>query len=442
MMQFHRSKSSVLAVFFTLVAISMSNAQTTEPSQKQSSITEFGAVGDGKTINTVAIQKAIDTLASSGGGTVVVPEGTFISGAIFMKPGVNLRVDKNGVLKGSTDVNDYPKMNTRVEGHFEPWLPALVNADGIDHLRISGEGTLDGSGAPFYTAFYNSRNVNRAATNLGTPRPRMMFVANSKDVQISGLHFLNSGFWNLHLYRCQNVLVEGLDIWAPVMSPSTDGIDVDSCQYITIKGCRIANNDDGIALKGSKGPLAMEDKDSPPVEHIHVIDCTFVRGGRFVTCGSEGTIIRDVVVENCQSVPPESGTSRITMMRLKLRTDTPQLYEDIHFKNIKLAGQGMIIGIAPWSQFFDLQGQKQPTRMIRNVTISNVTGSFGSFGSVGGGPGDVIEDVTLENIDVQLTRPNPPNLSFIKKGLVIKNVKINGKEYTGPATAPSAATQP
>jgi len=438
----YHAQSAALAVLFTLLALSMSNAQTADPSGKKSVITEFGAVGDGKTLNTVAIQKAIDTLASSGGGTIVLPEGTFLSGAIFLKPGVNLQVDKNGVLKGSTDVKDYPTMPTRIEGHVEPWLPALVNADGVDHLRISGEGTLDGSGAPFYKAFYDSRNANRGATNLGTPRPRMMFVANSKDVQISGLHFLNSGFWNLHLYRCQNVLVEGLDIFAPVMSPSTDGIDVDSCQYITIKGCRIANNDDGIALKGSKGPLAMDDKDSPPVEHIHVIDCTFVRGGSFVTCGSEGTIIRDVVVENCQSVPPESGTSRITMMRLKLRTDTPQLYEDIHFKNIKLAGEGMIIGIAPWSQFFDLQGHKQPTRAIRNVTISNVTGSYGSFGNVGTGPGDVVEDITLENIDVHLTRPNPPNLSVIKKGLVIKNVKINGKEYTGATTAPSAATQP
>src|SRR5215213_7417660 len=124
-------------------------AKSKAASSKRASVAEFGAVGDGKTLNTVSIQSAIDQLAAKGGGTLVIPKGVFLSGAIFLKSGVNLHLDEGAVLKGSTDRKDYPKMKTRIEGHFEEWLPALVNADRVDRLRIEGSGTLDGNGAPF-----------------------------------------------------------------------------------------------------------------------------------------------------------------------------------------------------------------------------------------------------------------------------------------------------
>src|SRR5205814_3340123 len=104
-------------------------------------ITDFGALNDATSINTTSIQSAIDRAASAGGGVVTIPNGTFLSGAIFLKPGVNLHLDKDAVLKGSTNISDYPKSMTRIEGHFQPWLPALVNAEKCDHLRIDGEGT-------------------------------------------------------------------------------------------------------------------------------------------------------------------------------------------------------------------------------------------------------------------------------------------------------------
>ena len=344
-------------------------------------ITAFGAVADGATMNTQAIQKAIDQTAAAGGGTVVIPKGTFLSGSVFLKQGVNLHIEKDGVLKGSTSTDDYPKMRTRIEGHFEPWLPALVNADGLTGLRITGEGTLDGSGAPFWAAFRTRIAADRTTKNLDVPRPRLMLIQNSTDVLVSGLHFKDSGFWNLHLYRCRNVTVDGLDIVAGAGSPSTDGIDIDSSQYITIKNTTIANNDDCIALKGTKGPSAMDDKDSPPVEHIRIMDCTFLRGGGVVTCGSEATIVRDVVVERCKVGEPGSRTN-IPVVRLKLRTDTPQLYEDIHVRDITLESTGgRLIAIEPWSQYFDLQGKPKPSRHVRNVTVSNVKGTSIAWGA-------------------------------------------------------------
>src|SRR5262249_37072395 len=157
---------------------------------------------------------------------------------------------KDGVLKGSDKIAEYPAVTTRIEGHFQEWTAALINVEKSDHLKIDGEGTLDGSGAVYYAAFRGARG----AKNLDVPRPRLVFIRDSKDVTVAGLHFKDSGFWNLHIYKCDGVVVDGLDINAPPGSPSTDGIDVDSCRNITIKNCTIANNDDCIALKGTKGP--------------------------------------------------------------------------------------------------------------------------------------------------------------------------------------------
>ena len=145
---------------------------------KEFDITKYGAVADGQTLNTGAIQKTIDA-AAAGGGTVVIPQGTFLSGAIFMKPGVNLRLDEGAVLKGSGDTKDYPNIQTRIEGHFEEWLPALVNADKCDHLRITGPGTLDGNGAPFWKAFWDRLKADRKTKNLDVPRPRLALVENN-----------------------------------------------------------------------------------------------------------------------------------------------------------------------------------------------------------------------------------------------------------------------
>ena len=436
----HGSKPSLAAKPIPTTAPMATASPTTAPAITQwlpplpttrYDISDYGAVSDGKTINTKAIQTLIDNTAAAGGGIVVVPPGTFLTGAIFLKQGVGLYVDKDGVLKGSTDVADYPMTRTRIEGHFQPWLPALVNADGIEHLRIGGEGTLDGSGTPFYAAFRTATRARRGTTNLDVPRPRMVFISNCSDARVEGLHFFNSGFWNLHVYHSHDVVIDGLDILAPPTSPSTDGMDIDSSQWITIHACRIANNDDGIALKGSKGPTAMDDADSPPVEHIHVYDCEFVRAGSFVTCGSEATIVRDVEIDHCRAV----GNGGMAVLRLKLRTDTPQLYEDIHVHDITLQGRGPLIAMAPWTQYADLQGHAPPTHTVRNISISNVTGTYGSFGTIRPNPGDGIDHLTLENIDVKLNNPTPSFTGVTN--LEVKNVTVNGQDYTGPATQPA-----
>jgi Glycosyl hydrolases family 28 len=391
---------------------------------RQISATDAGAVADGKTLNTGKLQAAIDHLAAHQGGTLVIPAGTFLSGALFFKPGVHLRLEKGGVLMGSTDVSDYPKRQTRIEGHFQEWLPALINADGCDHLRIEGQGTLDGNGAPFWKEFWTRLRANHKTTNLDVPRPRLAFIENSRNVQISGVTFKDSGFWNLHLYRCQQTLVENVRFEVPdgVRCPSTDGTDIDSCQHITIRGCTYRVDDDCVCLKGSKGPFAMQDHDSPPVEHIRIENNTYERGGGVATLGSEATIVRDVMVENCMV------HGRVPVVHLKLRPDTPQLYEDLHYRNITLAGEGPIFEVRPWMQYFDLKGQPPPKSTVRNVTVDGIKGSFGSFGVIQGKPGQTtLGGFNLKNIDVQLN--NPKLMVGSGTGVKIENVTVNNKPF-------------
>lgn len=328
-------------------------------------------------------------------------------------------------------MKNFPEQRTRIEGHFEDHFnPALINADTCDGLKITGSGTLDGAGRPIWDLFWKLRNASQDKAkfkNIGVPRARLCLIENSKNVMIDGITFKDSQFWNLHLYKCRDSVVQNARFEVPdqyKQAPSTDGIDLDSCQNITIEGCYFSVTDDCIAAKGTKGPLALEDKDSPPVEHIRVANCTFKRGHGCMTLGSEATIVRDVVVENCKV------TASVRVAVLKLRPDTPQHYEDIHFRNITLdSPSGDIIWVKPWKQYYDLHGQQPPQSTVRNITFSDIKGRFGSLGSIQGNQGQTtISDITLENIDVQLKseKLNAVSASNFKT----ENVNVNGKPFS------------
>lgn len=390
------------------------------------SISKAGAVGDGKVLNTAAIQKAIDQMATNGGGTLVIPKGDFLSGAIFLRRSVNLHLEKGAVLRGSTNIADYPAMMTRVEGHFQEWVPALVNATNADHLRITGEGTIQGGGKPFWDEFWDQLYADRSTRNLDVPRPRNIFIEDSKDVQIKGIFLRDSGFWNLHLFRCEDVLVENVDIRSRNRAPSTDGIDVDSCRDVTVRGCYISVGDDDIVLKGNKGTSAQDDKSIPPVEHIRVSDCTFGLGGAALTLGSEATVVRDVVIERCKL----TGTEKNCVLKLKLRPDTEQHYENIVVRDITVDNpNAMFVSIQRWMQYFDLQGKPAPSQFVTNVVMENIKGTLQDFGMVDGPSKSTVSGVTFKNID--LTLKNPEVTIRKVNGLTVSNMKINGVPYTG-----------
>jgi polygalacturonase len=390
-------------------------------------ITRSGAIADDSTVNTKAIQAAIDQLAARGGGTVVVPKGIFVSGAVFFKPKVNLRLTEGAVLKCSTDLSNFPSQRTRIEGHFINFTPAFINATHCDGFQLTGDGTLDGAGMPIWEAFWKGRAADHNFANTALPRARLALIERSKDVKVEGITFKDSQFWNCHLYNNDGVLVHNVHFQVPDdyrQAPSTDGIDIDSSRNVTVDGCVFSVTDDCIACKGSKGPRAMDDTESPPVEHIRVRNCTYKRGGGVLTCGSEATIIRDVIAEDC------TITGRVRIATLKLRPDTPQHYEDITFRNITSQGPSSgIINMAPWSQYFDLQGMPPPQSIVKNLNFIGIKGTYSSFGTIKPNPGQtLISDVLFKDSDVTLQNGNL-NTSGVAN-LKFENFLVNGKPYT------------
>ncbi|MCO6044102.1 glycosyl hydrolase family 28 protein [Aeoliella sp. ICT_H6.2] len=403
-------------------------------------ITDFGAKQGGNEVNTHAIQQTINQAAAAGGGRVVVPSGTFRTGALHLKPKVELHLAEGAVLLGSTELEDYPKRMTRIEGHFEPWRPALINAEEVPNVRISGSGTLDGNGKPFWAAFWKRRKENPKCTNLEVERPRLIYIDGASEVHISGIHLKNSGFWNLHLYRCQSALVEGLTITAPHgdppkitdvaqpwdelsidRAPSSDGIDIDSCRNVTIRKCTISVGDDCIALKGSKGPLAMRDESSPPVENVLVTNCNFLNGHGMLTCGSEATVIRNVTVRN------STVGNGVPVVRFKLRPDTPQLYENFVFENLKLDSAQALFDVKPWTQFFDLGEHEPPASVVQNVVLRNIQGTARSIGELRGNSGDMIRNIFVQDVDVRAQHDSFRHADI--DNLAFSDFTVNGEPY-------------
>ena len=369
------------------------------------------AVGDGVTMNTKIIQATIDQCAKQGGGTVVIPKGEFVSGALFLRPGVNLQLAAGAVLAASTNAADFPtRPGVRFEGHFSERATSLLNVYGCDHFRLTGPGVLNGNGEAYWNA------------KLPLGRPRLAEICDSKDVTVSGVKFTNSASWNLHFYNCQDSTVENcrFEISSNGKGPSTDGTDIDSSQNITVKGCFFNVNDDCVCLKGNRYDGLNQEPKSLPVRNILVTDCTFVRGMGALTLGTEATIIRDVEFKN------STVTGNMPMLRLKYRPDTAgQDYAGVHVHDIKLDGpRGRIINLAP-THGTKVPPEKAARGKLSNVTVENISGRFGAFGKLNGTLTDV-RDITLRNIEVKVT--GDPNLDTNQVvNLKMENVKVTAE---------------
>ena len=225
---------------------------------KQYVLTSYGIMDDGK-VHTAEIQAVIDRAAEEGGGVLVVPRGTYYTGSLYFKQGVNLYVMEGGTLKGSDDVADYPVCETRIEGETCMYYPALINADGLDGFTMCGGGTIDGNGLRSWKAFWQRRIWNPQCTNKDEQRPRLVYISNCSNVLIADLHLQNAHFWTTHIYKCHHVKYINCNIFSPaepVKAPSTDAIDIDVCTDVLVKNCYLEVNDDSVVLKGGKGPWA------------------------------------------------------------------------------------------------------------------------------------------------------------------------------------------
>lgn len=388
---------------------------------KQYVVTRYGVKRRSPRVQTEAIQKVIDLAAERGGGVIVIPRGTFLSGNLFFKPGTHLYIRKGGVLKGSERIADFQVMETRIEGQTCQYFPALVNADGVDGFTIAGEGTIDGNGFHYWEEFWIRREWNRQCTNKDAQRPRLVYISNSSNVTIQDVKMCDSPYWTNHIYRCDHVRYLNLHITSStegVKAPSTDAIDIDACHDVLVRGCYMSVNDDAVVLKGGKGTWADQDPTDGPNRDIIIEDCTFRKTHGCLTLGSESVDNRNVILRRCQVEDPYN------LLWLKMRPDTPQRYEYVTVEGITGTSSNGI-SCHPWTQFYNLEDREDiPMSVCAYITLRDIRMHCKNFFNVRPSDKYTFHDFTFEDIDVEDEAVEIPFNEHTVPGTRVRNVQI------------------
>lgn len=365
---------------------------------KQYVITDYGVVANDSTMmQTAKIQAVIDRAANEGGGVIVIPRGTFLTGALFFKQNTHLYITEGGTIKGSERIADFPILMTRIEGQTCKYFSALINADGLDGFTICGKGTINGNGHHYWDEFWIRRQWNRECTNKDAQRPRLTYLSNCKNVTVQDVRLINSPFWTNHIYRCDHVRYLDCYIYAPtsgLKAPSSDAIDIDVCSDVLISGCYMNVNDDAVVLKGGKGTFADKDSTNGPCERILIDRCHYGTVHGCLTLGSESVHDRNIIMRNCTS----DNANRVIWF--KMRPDTPQHYEYVTVENFT-GNTGSFLVIRPWTQFFKLDNRpNMPLSQCHNVILKDIKMDCKNFFDVGTSDKYALSDFTFENIEV------------------------------------------
>ncbi|MBE4925617.1 glycoside hydrolase family 28 protein [Enterobacter cloacae complex sp. I1M] len=303
---------------------------------KAISILAYGADPTAQRLATSAIQQAINSAQQN--DVIVIPQGRFLTGALFLKSGVSLRLDAGAQLVGSQDLADYPLINTRVAGIDMRWPAGIINIIDCENVSITGTGTIDGQGAIWWQRYwgddersgmvgdYSARGL-RWVVDYDCQRPRNILVFESQSILLRDFTSRESGFWNMHLCYSRHIAVEGVQI-SNSAGPSTDGIDVDSCEQVRIERCIVSCNDDNICIKSGRGREAAQK--ARAARDIVIRGCTLNKGSG-ITLGSEtsGGIERVLIEDNAFN-----GTG--VGFRIKSARNRGGFIRDITVQNLRL----------------------------------------------------------------------------------------------------------
>jgi len=305
----------------------------------------FGAKADGKTVNTKAIQAAIDAAGKAGGGVVTLPKGTTVSGALFVKSNVELRLDEGVVLQAIQDDSQYPEIWTRIAGIEMNWPAAFINIYKQKNVRITGKGIIDGNGKYWWDKFwgdpprsggmykdYVARGL-RWAVDYDCKRVRGIVAYESEDILIKDITIKRSGFWTVTMTYCKRGYVDGVIVRNNIggFGPSSDGINTDSSSYILVENCDIDCNDDNLCIKAGKDADGL--RVNRPAENIVYRNSITRSGHGLFTLGSETSGgMRNIEVYGLKAVGTNMG------LRFKSAKVRGGIMENISFHHIEMEG--------------------------------------------------------------------------------------------------------
>ncbi|KAG9459976.1 hypothetical protein H6P81_004484 [Aristolochia fimbriata] len=374
-------------------------------------ITEFGAVGDGVTLNTKAFHNAmfyLNSFADKGGAQLFVPTGRWLTGSFNLISHLTLVLDEKAVILGSTELEDWPLVDPLPSYGRGRELPgqrhqSLIYGHNLTDVIITGNnGTIDGQGSVWWEKFRNG--------TLDYTRPHLVELVHSTGVVISNLTFINSPFWNIHPIYCSHVHIHDVTILAPLTSPNTDGIDPDSCDDVCIVDCYIRTGDDLISIKSGWDEYGIAY--SHPSSNIIIRRLTGeTRTSAGIALGSEMSGgISHVQVEGLRLFNSKSG------IRLKTSPGRGGYVQNISISDVIM--ENVDIAFRFSSHYGDHPDDKyDPTALptINRITFKDVSGSnIRVAGILEGIEEDVFDDICFSNISLGVTSKRPWKCSMIQ----------------------------
>ena len=270
----------------------------------------------GAVLVTEALQALIDEAAAAK-GTLILEKGTYLTASLFLKSGVEFHFEDGAVLLGTTDESQYPVMPTRAAGIEMDWYPGILNCNGQSDVTISGNGMIDGQGEYWWNKYWGADTAGgmraeydkkglRWACDYDCMRVRNVVIMESENVTLKDFTSSRSGFWNVHVCYSRNVHVDGVKITAcGELSPSTDGIDIDSCEHVLVENCVTSCNDDSICIKSGRDSDGL--RVGRPCHDITVRNCE-IQAGFGVTIGSEVSGgVYDIKLQNLRYLGTDCG---------------------------------------------------------------------------------------------------------------------------------------
>lgn len=384
-------------LLFTLLLFAACGSQAEDggtspaPGTKEYDITDFGASGDGTTLSTDAIQRAIDRCSAEGGGTVCIPRGRFLSGTLQLKSGVTLHLAEGAVLLGSTKMEDYTPSS-------------LIRAKQADDIGITGPGTIDGQGSHFWY-----RKPTGHYDHLPERPGCMVYLEDCRNVRVENVRLQNSESWTLHLLGCTGATVRGVTVRNPLHGPNTDGIDIQASSDVHVSECDIYTGDDAIVLKHRHSKYY-----DRICENVTVTGCVLTTTCNALKIGTE-TLgeFRNITFRDCtvRAVRPDDSLARIRLEAglparaisgISVESVDGSHIRDVRFDNIEMEEVRAPIFVRLANRGAgDRKGRPKVPGSIRNVTISRVSaGSAWYASSITAIPGYAVEEVTLSDIRI------------------------------------------